>query len=477
MKRPSTRRRFLATAFAGVASVGSGVKSNVASGSRSGRESESETGSGADSGRSDHGQASDSTAGQSLPDAVGLEPLATGLSVPLDVAFAPDADRRYVADQRGLVHVHESDGLEDDPFLDLRDTVETGLEKGLLGIALHPEFAENRRAFVRYSAPRRPGTPAEYSHTFVLAAFEATADGRRAVRDSERSVLEIPQPQPNHNSGNVEFGPEGYLYVGVGDGGSGGDRGPGHVEDWYDANAGGNGQDVTENLLGSILRIDVDDRANGQNYVIPDDNPLVGTEGLDEHYAWGFRNPWGMSFEGDRLFVADVGQDDYEEVNLVESGGNYGWNVTEGAHCFTTEACPANTPERVREGEPLRDPILEYSHEDSIVSGTPGSGDYTFSGTSVTGGCVYRGSALSELVGSYVFADLNTGWRLFVATPSDDGGTWPIRTVESTVLDGEDLTRVFGFGRHDGELYVLGSSMRDSDDASSGGLYRLAPAP
>jgi len=408
-------------------------------------------------------------------DALGLETVAEGFTSP--IAFAdPPGDHWYVADQTGTIETLGGDAT----LLDVADrVVDVGGydERGLLGMAFHPGYPDTPLVYLRYSAPSREGTPVSYSHTFVLAEFEVAPDGLRARADSERTVLEIPQPQANHNAGAITFGPEGYLYVGVGDGGGGGDRGPGHVEDWYDANAGGNGQDVTENLLGSILRIDVDDRANGQNYATPDDNPLVGTEGLDEHYAWGFRNPWGMSFEGDRLFVADVGQDDYEEVNLVESGGNYGWNVTEGAHCFTTEACPANTPERVREGEPLRDPILEYSHEDSIVSGTPGSGDYTFSGTSVTGGCVYRGSALSELVGSYVFADLNTGWRLFVATPSDDGGTWPIRTVESTVLGGEDLTRVFGFGRHDGELYVLGSSMRDSDDASSGGLYRLAPAP
>jgi glucose/arabinose dehydrogenase len=403
-----------------------------------------------------------------VPEAVGLETLATGFRAPLDVAFAPDADRRYVADQPGVVSVHESGGLRDDPFLDLRDVVETGSEKGLLGIALHPEFAENRRVFVRYSAPPRSGTPDDYSHTFVLAEFEASRDGLRARRDTERTVLEIPQPQPNHNAGSVVFGPDGHLYVGVGDGGGGGDQGTGHVDDWYDGVSGGNGQDVTENLLGSILRIDVDEREGGKGYGVPEDNPLVGTDGLDEHYAWGLRNPWRMSFdapEGDGgtasggewdFYVADVGQSAYEEVNLVEAGGNYGWNVREATHCYGASSCPARTPDGVRGGEPLVDPVIEYPHSGGDVSGV-----------SVIGGYVYRGSAIPGLDGRYVFADLDTRGRLFVATRPDGDGLWPIRTVD--VAGG--LDRVLSFGRDaDGELYVLGSTGGQS------GLHRVVPA-
>jgi len=144
--------------------------------------------------------------------------------------------------------------------------------------------------------------------------------------------------------------------------------------DWYDANAGGNGQDVSENLLGSILRIDVDVDVDGngggddRNYAIPDDNPLVGTGGLDEHYAWGFRNPWRMSFGPDgRLFAADVGQNAYEEVDVVERGGNYGWNVREGTHCFEAESCPDETPD----GDPLVDPIIEYPHDGGESPASP----------------------------------------------------------------------------------------------------------
>jgi hypothetical protein len=181
--------------------------------------------------------------------------------------------------------------------------------------------------------------------------------------------------------------------------------------------------------------------------------------------------------ETDRRYVADVGQNEYEEVNIVEPGGNYGWNVREGTYCFWADACPANAPERVRGGEPLRDPAIEYGHSDELVSRDPVEGNYTFSGTSVTGGCVYCGSALPGLAGRYVFADLNTGWRLLTATPSDDGGTRPVRPVELTVRDGENLTRIFAFGRDgDGEVYVLGSDMRDPEEVASSGLYRLSPA-
>ncbi|ODR79516.1 sugar dehydrogenase [Haladaptatus sp. W1] len=397
----------------------------------------------------------------SLPNAVGLQTLASGMQTPLDVAFAPDADRRYVAEQTGLIHLHGSNGLRKKPFLDLRDTVEAGGEKGLLGIALHPNFAENRRLFVRYSAPLRSGAPANYSHTFVLSEFVATEDGGQAKRDSERVVLEIPEPQSNHNAGDITFGADGYLYVAVGDGGGGGDQGTGHVSDWYGAVDGGNGQDVTENLLGSILRIDVETRANGKGYGIPDDNPLVGTDGLDEHYAWGFRNPWRFSFDRGEFFVSDVGQSSYEEVNLVQRGGNYGWNVKEGTHCYEADNCPDGTPGSVRGGEPLVSPIIEYPHSGGSVSGI-----------SVIGGYVYRGSALRAMEEAYIFGDLQAGGRLFAATRPDGDGQWPTRVVTVAGDSGRKIEQLFSFGRDDaGELYVLGSGA-DGD----GGLHRIVPA-
>jgi glucose/arabinose dehydrogenase len=436
-----TRRRLLALAAAGATGGLAGC----------GRQREADV----DPSGTDGGEPTGNAEG--LPDAVGLETLVDGLRAPLDVAFAPDADRRYVAEQQGVVHVHGPDGLREAPLLDLRETVTAGGEKGLLGIALHPGFAENRRLFVRYSAPRRDGTPSNYSHTFVLAEFRVGDDGRRVDPDTERTVLEIPQPQGNHNAGDLAFGPDGHLYVAVGDGGAGGDQGRGHVEDWYGAVGGGNGQDVTENLLGSILRIDVDGE---EPYAVSEDNPLVGREGLDEQYAWGLRNPYRMAFDDGRLFVGDVGQNRFEEVDIVEKGGNYGWNVREATHCYGAETCPDRTPDDVRGGEPLVDPIVEYPHSGAAVSGV-----------SVIGGQVYRGAALPALAGRYVFGDLRADGRLFVATPPDDGDRWPTAVLPVADGDAGDLGRLLSVGRDpEGEVYVL--TVGESD----GGLHRVVPA-
>ena len=398
----------------------------------------------------------DGTETGSVPDAVGLETLATGLGAPLDVAFAPDADRRYVADQTGRLLVHGADGLRSRPAFDIHDRIESGGEKGLLGVALHPGFADNRRLFVRYSAPSRAGTPSGFSHTFALSEFRVDDEGTRVDPDSERTLLEIPQPQANHNAGDLAFGPDGFLYVAVGDGGAGGDQGAGHVDDWYDAVDGGNGQDVTENLLGSVLRLDVDSDGDGAPYGIPDDNPLVGRDGLDEQYAWGFRNPWRMSFDGTDLFVGDVGQNAYEEVSLVEKGGNYGWNVREGAHCFRASDCPTTGPD----GERLVDPIIEYPHGGAAVSGI-----------SVIGGAVYRGSAMPGMDGVYVFGDFRVQGRLFAATRPDGGErTWPTTTVDLAGDGSEKLQGLRSFGRDaDGELYVVGTG------SEGGALHRLVP--
>ena len=393
-----------------------------------------------------------------LPDAVGLEAVATGLRAPLDIAFAPDADRRYVAQQQGIIRVHESDGLRSRPLLDIRDQVTAGGEKGLLGIALHPDFASNRRLFVRYSSPPRDGTPAAYSHTFVLAEFRVAEDGRSVRPDSERTILEIPEPQSNHNAGAIVFGADGYLYVAVGDGGAGGDQGRGHVDDWYDRVGGGNGQDVQANLLGSILRIDVDGGPEN-GYAVPDDNPLVDGPGLDEHYAWGLRNPWRLAVDGDDLYAGDVGQNEYEEVDRIVAGGNYGWNVKEGTHCFTAGSCPDSTPDDVRGGEALRDPVVEYPHGNAEVSGI-----------SVIIGNVYRGSAIPGLAGQFVFGDYVAGGRLFVATPQDGDGLWPTAAVPITEADAGNLQQILSFGRDGSEMYVLGIG------ENGGGVYRLVPA-
>ncbi|WP_248515439.1 PQQ-dependent sugar dehydrogenase [Salinarchaeum laminariae] len=426
--------------------------------------SDSDDGANADAGTDDGNGNGEALA--DVPDAVALEPVLTGIQQPVGTAFASADGLQYVVLQSGRVLGVDGDGQLDSPVLDLTESVESGgYEQGLLGIALHPEFASNRRAFLRYSAPVREGTPEEYSHTFVLAAFEATEDGTQFRPESERTILEIPEPQANHNAGDLAFGPDGHLYVPVGDGGAGGDQGLGHVDDWYDAVDGGNGQDVTENLLGSILRIDVDSEpgddsagAADQPYAIPEDNPLVGETGLDEHYAWGLRNPWGIAFDGEDCYVADVGQSSYEEVNLVEAGGNYGWNVREATHCYGADSCPDVTPADVRGGEPLLDPIVEYPHDGQGITGN-----------SVIGGHVYRGDAIPELDGVYVFGDLSAQGRLFVTAAGENGdeGLWPLASLQT---EGAGLQSIFAFGQDaDGELYVLGSG----DDG--GGVWRIGP--
>ncbi|WP_256300748.1 PQQ-dependent sugar dehydrogenase [Haloarchaeobius salinus] len=446
------RRRFLA-ASAGALALTAGCASNDSEpGETPTRGDDPTTGGGTSTDPDSGGE----TTTPAVPDAVGLETLASGLQNPLDIAFTQDGDRRYVAEQPGRVRVVGDAGLRDEPLLDLTDTVVTGFEQGLLGIALHPDFDENRRLFVRYSAPRRDGASTEYSHTFVLSEFTVSADGLTADRGSERVILELDQPQANHNAGSVLFGPDGYLYVGTGDGGAANDSGFGHVGDWYDGADGGNGQDVTENLLGSILRIDIDGRDGDRAYAIPDGNPLVGRDGLDEQYAWGFRNPWRLAFDGETLFAGDVGQNRYEEVDVVDAGGNYGWNVREGTHCFDADDCPSSTPDDVRGGEPLLQPVIEYPH-----SGEP------VSGISVITGNVYRGDAIPGLQGAFVFGDFRAQGRQFVATPADSG-LWSTSVLPVADGDAGKLSQILSFGRDGGDLYALGNG------GDGGGVHRLA---
>jgi len=377
---------------------------------------------------------------------VSLDPVATGLTQPIALEPLPGtgdggAGTRYVADKTGEIYAHDADGLGAE-VLGPPDDLVGGGEQGLIGLAPHPGFASNRRYFVRYSAERRDGTPSNYSHTSVLAEYTATEDFRGTVEGSGRTILEVPQPQGNHNAGAITFGPDGYLYVAFGDGGGANDQGTGHVDDWYDAVGGGNGQDITENLLGSILRIDVDDEANGNNYAIPEDNPLVGEEGFDEQYAWGFRNPWRISFYRDVLFAADVGQNAFEEVSIVVGGGNHGWNVKEGVACFQAEDCPDESPR----GNPLIEPVMAYSHD---------------TGNSVIGGYFYVGDDVPALQNRYVFADYSG--KLFAATPPGEGTRLWSMSVLSADFDGTPLA--FGRGLDD-ELYLL----------TTGTVYRIGAA-
>jgi len=418
-------------------------------------------GSSAGDGGPTDGTTADGATETAAPGGVGTEVIAEGFTSPVAFEAAPGTDRRFVVDQPGVIYELTDGGSE--PYFDLRDRivdVSGRSEQGLLGLAFHPNFAENGRLFVRYSAPNRPGTPDGYSHTFVLAEYRVDpgADRVSPGRDAEIAHLEIPEPQSNHNAGAVVFGPDGLLYVPTGDGGNANDVGAGHVDDWYDAVDGGNGQDVTENLLGSVLRIDVDGEGGDRPYAIPDDNPLVGREGLGEHFAWGFRNPWRLSFEplsdGPALIAGDVGQGAREELDVVRRGGNYGWNVREGAPCFRADDCPSETPD----GDPLIDPVYDYPH----------SADSGPAGIAIIAGHVVPEGGVPALAGRYVFADWRAGGRLFVADPTGDD--WAAEVVQ--VAGGADrLPMINAFGRHGSDVYVCVTG-----SGSTGTVQRLVAA-
>ena len=400
---------------------------------------------------------------------VGLETIADGLASPTALATAPgEVDRQYILDQPGVIYTHGPDG-DVEVFMDITDRVvdlDSGFdERGLLGMAFHPQYQENDTFYLRYSAPLREDMPAEWDHTSVVAEFETAEVELHGNPASERIVMEYPNPQFNHNAGPLAFGPDGLLYIATGDGGGANDVGPGHVDDWYADNEGGNGQDTTQSLLGGILRIDIDSQDEGLEYAIPADNPLADQEGhRGEYYAWGMRNPWGMTFEEETgaLLAADVGQNLLETINRVERGGNYGWNVREGTHCFSPETpemppeeCPDEVPADVRGGEPLLDPIIEY----------PQQYDGETIGSSVIGGDMYRTDTVPELEGMYVFADWGgeLAGRLFVAYPPEG---WLDETAPEQDFrdqtDGHD-SAVFDEERWDG-LWPIDELLIDADD-------------
>ena len=409
---------------------------------------------------------------------VALKRVAGGLTSPLSLVPLPGG-MALVVDQPGYLRVLGADGvMQDEPALVLTNRlspINHGAfdERGLLDVALHPQFPQNRKLYLTYTAPRRDTAPEDWDCTLRLSEFTLPAGGAiRVDPGSERVLLEVDQPFANHNGGRMVFGQDGLLYLGIGDGGSANDRGK--------RPESGNGQHL-QTLLGKIVRLDVNTNSGGRQYAIPADNPFAdGREALPEIYAYGLRNPWGLSFDrgGAReLFAADVGQDLYEEINIIRNGGNYGWSLREGFEGFnadTPKTPPADAPRTGGRGEPLLDPILQYNH-------TGLKKDPDAHGISVTGGYVYRGKALPELAGRYVFGDWSRHWALpqgvlLVATrPGTTGARWTVERLE--VVEPSDFSGyIVGFGEDaDGELYVL-TNGSNGLTPGKGNIWKLVPS-
>ncbi len=332
-------------------------------------------------------------------------------NLPVALRQAPgDSSRWFVVEKGGTVRT-----FADDPnvgvatlFVDISARVNSQPnEAGLLGMAFHPSFASNHQVFLSYTAPST-NSPANLRST--LSRFTSSDGGKTLDASSEEVLLTLEQPFVNHNGGNILFGPDGYLYMGFGDGGSGGDPMK-------------NGQN-TDVLFAKMLRLDVD---SGSPYAIPPSNPFAAGGGKKEIYAWGLRNPWRWSFDratGD-LWVGDVGQDLYEEVDKVELGGDYGWNVAEGLHCYDATSC---------DKAGMIDPVVEYDHT---------------VGNCVIGGYVYNGAQIPSLVGTYLYSDNGSG-RLWALTFDPVTGRGTPLTLAETGLSPSS----FGEG-NDGELYLL----------------------
>jgi glucose/arabinose dehydrogenase len=406
------------------------------------------------------------------PIQIELQAVATGLGGPL-LGIAPPNDRArlFVVEQTGTILIVQDGRLLPEPFLDVTDRL-VKLNKdfdecGLLGLAFHPGFNDpqspGHRRFFTYSSENDAGKPtfpflyAEGTtphHENVVAAWKVSANNPNLADPASRvELMRVAKPQMNHNGGMMAFGPDGFLYVGCGDGGAGNDMGPGHNPEI------GNAQDL-KTPLGKMLRIDVNGKnSDNGNYGIPADNPFVGGGGLKEIYAFGLRNPWRFCFDGPALIAADVGQSRIEMVHRVERGGNYGWRLKEGSFKFNRNG----TIERDTTGLPpgLKEPILQYDHDE---------------GLSITGGFVYRGKKLPQLAGKYVFGDwrnpkqITTG-RLFFG----DLATGEIREFKIGRDDRPLGFLLKGFGQDgDGELYALGSAAA-GPSGTTGVIMKIVP--
>ena len=338
-------------------------------------------------------------------------------SRPVDFQTAKDGTGRvFVVEQGGVIRVFNNSSASADSniFLDISSRINTQAdEQGLLGLAFHPNFAANGYFYVNYTPDENLSVTSRFQ---VNPSTDNTADS-----NSELILLEMPQPFTNHNGGQLAFGSDGYLYIASGDGGSGGDP---------QGNAQNRG-----NLLGTVLRIDVDNRDNGLNYAIPSSNPFVGEpNSRPEIFAYGLRNPWRMSFDSNTglLWSGDVGQGELEEINVIESGGNYGWNFFEGTQCFSGNCDDTG----------LIPPVFEYNHD---------AGD-----KSVTGGYVYRGTLTPSLEGKYVYGDFISGriWALD-ATTNNPNNALVLETGLNISSFGIDADDELYFCAFNGSIYRI----------------------
>ena len=353
-------------------------------------------------------------------DEIALKAVVTGLDKPTAIVHTGDS-RLFIAQQTGKVVIYDGTRILPQPFLDISSLISLGEERGLLGLAFSPNYRDDGAFYVDYTNTA--------GNTVVARYHVSAADPNLADANSAQILFTVVQPYPNHNGGELQFGPDGYLYIGMGDGGSGGDP--------------QNRAQTLSTLLGKILRIDV---ANAATYRIPPSNPFVGRGGAaPEIWAYGLRNPWRFSFDrvtGD-LWIADVGQDTYEEVNFQRAssigGENYGWRLMEGLHCF-------NPSSNCNDGS-LTLPVLEYSHADGSCS--------------ITGGYRYRGSRYPRLYGTYFYGDYCSG-KMWAATANDSGGFTSRLLLDTTMqitTFGEDVN---------GELYVA--------DYATGTIYSITDA-
>lgn len=349
------------------------------------------------------------------PVALTAEAVVENLDQPLFAVAPSDDPRLFVVEQSGAIRIVADGNLLEAPFLDLSGNVSTGNEQGLLGLAFHPDYASNGRFFINYT---------DTAGDTQVVGYTVSSDPNVADPGSAQTLLSIDQPYSNHNGGWLGFGPDGYLYISMGDGGAAGDP--------------ENRAQNPDELLGKILRLDVN---GGAPYAIPPENPFATGGGAPEIFALGARNPWRISFDGNDIFIADVGQNAWEEINVIttgDAGANLGWNIVEGPECYGADTC---------EQSDFVAPVHAYSHAET-------------GGCSVTGGYVYRGAAIPELAGHYFFADYCTG--MIQSFPWANGAAGAV--TDWTEQIGQ-LGNVTSFGSDSaGELYIT---------TGEGGLFRV----